>query len=127
MAKKSGPDWGQIILIGILGTSGLLIVYGYTKWTEQGSQGNPVAGSLGNAAGFVLNPVESALKTAGFVAGASVGTAAGYTVGKGIIQSDTLSNFGTGIADWFGNIGSKLVGSNVPTTTETVVNELPVE
>ena len=127
MAKKSGPDWGQIILIGILGTSGLLIVYGYTQWVEQGSQGNPVSGSLGNAAGFVLNPMESALKTAGFVAGASVGTAAGYTVGKGIIQSDTLSNFGTGIADWFGNIGSKLVGSNVPTTTETVVNELPVE
>ena len=127
MAKKGGTDWGQVLLVGILGGSGLLIFYGYTKWAENGSQGNPVAGTLGSAAGVIVSPIESALQTAGLIAGGATGAAVGYKVGQGIVSSDTLSNFGSGIADWFGNIGSKLLGygSDAASAAEPVINDMP--
>ena len=127
MANKSGTDWGQVLLIGVLGGGGLLVVYGYTQWVKSGSQGNPVAGTLGNAAGVIVNPIESALQTAGFIAGGATGAAVGYKVGQGIVSSDTLSNFGSDIADWFGNIGSKLLGSgsDVVNAAEPVINDMP--
>ena len=123
MAKKSGTDWGQVLLVSVLGGSGLLIFYGYTKWAENGSQGNPVAGTLGSAAGVIVSPIESALQTAGLIAGGATGIA----VGRGIVTSPTLSNFGSGIADWFGNIGTKLLGSgsDVVSAAEPVINDMP--
>ena len=129
MAKKNTTDWGQILLIGALGGGGLLIFYGYTKWVEGGSQGNPVAGTLGSAAGIIVNPIESTLQTAGLIAGSATGAAVGYKVGSGIVQSDALSNLGSGIADWFGNIGSKLIGSgsDVVSAAEPVINDIPSE
>jgi hypothetical protein len=140
MAKKSGTDWGQILLIGALGGGGLLIFYGYTKWVESGSQGNPVAGTLGSAAGIIVNPIESTLQTAGLIAGGATGLGIGgtvaYKMSKGIMQAGSeaaatetnpLSNLGSGIADWFGNIGSKLIGSgsDVVSAAEPVINDMP--
>ena len=127
MAKKSTTDWAQILLIGVLGGSGLLIMYGYMQWVESGSQGNPVAGTLGSAAGIIVNPIESTLQTAGIIAGGATGAAVGYKIGSGIVQSDALSNLGSGIADWFGNIGSKLLGSgpDVVSAAEPVINDIP--
>ena len=127
MAKKSTTDWAQILLIGVLGGSGLLIMYGYMQWVESGSQGNPVAGTLGSAAGIIVNPIESTLQTAGLIAGGATGAVVGYKIGSGIVQSDALSNLGSGIADWFGNIGSKLLGSgqDVVSVAEPVINDIP--
>ena len=127
MAKKSTTDWAQILLIGVLGGSGLLIMYGYMQWVESGSQGNPVAGTLGSAAGIIVNPIESTLQTAGIIAGGATGAVVGYKIGSGIVQSDALSNLGSGIADWFGNIGSKLLGSgqDVVSVAEPVINDIP--
>ena len=127
MAKKSGTDWGQILLIGALGGSGLLIMYGYMKWVESGSQGNPVAGTLGSAAGIIVNPIESTLQTAGLIAGGVTGAAVGGKVAYGVIKSPAFSNLGSGIADWFGNIGSKLLGSgsDVVSAAEPVINDMP--
>ena len=128
MARKSGTDWGQILLIGVLGGGGLLMVYGYTKWVESGAQGNPVAGTLGSAAGVVINPIESTLQTAGIIAGGATGAAVGYKVGSGIVQSDAFSNLGGDIADWFGNIGSKLFNSGSTITNEAgnIAQETPL-
>ena len=127
MARKGGTDFGQILLIGVLGGGGLLVFYGYTKWVENGSQGNPVTGTLGTAAGIIINPIESTLQAAGLIAGGATGAAVGYKVGSGIVQSDAFSNLGSDIADWFGNIWSKLLGSgsDAVSAAEPVINEMP--
>jgi hypothetical protein len=110
MAKrKSSVDWGQVATVGIIGGVGLIVLYGYGKWVQNGSQGNPVTGTLTSAGGIIVNPIENTLNTAGEIIGGGVGSVAAYKVGQGVVNSN-IGNLGTTIGDWFGSLGDSLSG-----------------